>query len=150
MSYSFPHLKTESYLSDLPCKMWNEKQIRWYLKALPKLWSHTNVQNYYYTPKVKLFSKHLLSIPRQIHLNLFFHKSNNKGLKFMNQTKAVICLQMNSFTRDLWFLKADWLLRLTSQLIRLLEMTHRSDCSYRGPHFPWVTSIGNAFLNERA
>lgn len=40
----------------------------------------------------ELFPKYLLSIHSQMDLNLFFLKTNNRGLKFMNQTKALICL----------------------------------------------------------
>lgn len=40
----------------------------------------------------ELFPKYLLSTHSQMDLNLFFFKTNNRGLKFMNQTEALICL----------------------------------------------------------
>lgn len=41
---------------------------------------------------LELFPKYLLSTHSQMDLNLFFLKTNNRGLKFMNQSEALICL----------------------------------------------------------
>lgn len=113
---------------------------------------HTNIQNYLYIPNFEIFFKYLLKILRQMNLNLFLkkkksQKTNREALKFMSQTEDLIFLQMSSFTWGLWLLKADWLLRLTSQLIRLWKRLDEVITAIGGPHYPRITGTGNAFLN---